>query len=241
MAPIVALLIIAGVSMAIIRIGTLALVMTGLSEDTASFQAQSAFFGVGYTTREAELVVNHPVRRRIIRDLMIAGNIGLPTALAAGVVGVLGATGTASDWALRLGVLATCLVLLVAIWNLAPVRWLIDRVIRYSLRRAGVVNVADYDLLLHVQSGFGVAEVKLESGNRLCGLTLAETRLRDRGVVVLGIVRGPSYIGVPKGDNALEADDLLIVYGREADIRCVFDEEPMMLRPQVQTVASPPA
>ncbi|MDZ4851234.1 MAG: hypothetical protein SGI77_18250 [Pirellulaceae bacterium] len=42
----------------------------------------SAFFGVGFTTREAELVVNHPVRRRIIRDLILAGNIGLTSSLA---------------------------------------------------------------------------------------------------------------------------------------------------------------
>ncbi len=40
--------------------------MTGLSWDAASFQSYSAFFGVGFTTREAELVVNHPIRRRII-------------------------------------------------------------------------------------------------------------------------------------------------------------------------------
>ncbi len=30
--------------------------MTGLSWDAASFQSYSAFFGVGFTTREAELV-----------------------------------------------------------------------------------------------------------------------------------------------------------------------------------------
>ena len=70
------------VSLLAIRAGSTALMMTGLSWDTASFQSYSAFFGVGFTTREAEMVVNHPVRRRIIRDLILAGNIGVTSAAA---------------------------------------------------------------------------------------------------------------------------------------------------------------
>ena len=65
-APVIALLVIALVSLLAVRVAATALMMTGLSWDTASFQAYSAFFGVGFTTKEAELVVNHPVRRRII-------------------------------------------------------------------------------------------------------------------------------------------------------------------------------
>jgi len=82
MTAIATLLVIAAFSLLAIRVATMALVMTGLSSDTASFQCYSAFFGVGFTTREAELVVNHPVRRRIIRDLILAGNIGLTSSLA---------------------------------------------------------------------------------------------------------------------------------------------------------------
>jgi hypothetical protein len=68
--------------------------MTGLSWDAASFQAYSAFFGVGFTTREAELVVRHPVRRRIIRDLIFAGNVGLTSALATLIVTFVQTSGT---------------------------------------------------------------------------------------------------------------------------------------------------
>ena len=86
MTSIIALLVITLVSLLVVRIGATALMMTGISWDTASFQSYSAFFGVGFTTREAEMVVNHPVRRRIIRDLILAGNIGLTSVLATLVV-----------------------------------------------------------------------------------------------------------------------------------------------------------
>ena len=89
MTAIITLAVIAFFSLLAVRVATIALTMTGLSYDTAIFQSYSAFFGVGFTTREAELVVNHPVRRRIIRDLILAGNVGLTSALATTVASLL--------------------------------------------------------------------------------------------------------------------------------------------------------
>lgn len=65
------------VSFLIVRASAIALMMTGMDGKKARFQALSAFSGTGFTTREAELIVNHPTRRRIISWLMIAGNAGI--------------------------------------------------------------------------------------------------------------------------------------------------------------------
>jgi len=40
--------------------------MTGMEKKKARFQALSAFAGTGFTTKEAESVVNYPARRKII-------------------------------------------------------------------------------------------------------------------------------------------------------------------------------
>jgi len=82
MVAVVTLIVIAMVSLLAVRAGSTALMMTGLSWDAASFQSYSAFFGLGFTTSKAELVVNHPVRRRTIRDLILAGKVGVTSALA---------------------------------------------------------------------------------------------------------------------------------------------------------------
>lgn len=68
---VVAFLTILGLSLVITGVTTVALTMTGLSEEAARFQARSAFTGTGFTRNEAESVVNHPVRRRAIMLLMI--------------------------------------------------------------------------------------------------------------------------------------------------------------------------
>jgi hypothetical protein len=59
---IIASLTVLGLSLIITRIATTALSLTGLSWEAARFQARSAFTGTGFTTTEAERVVDHPVR-----------------------------------------------------------------------------------------------------------------------------------------------------------------------------------
>ncbi|MBU3958657.1 MAG: potassium transporter TrkA, partial [Candidatus Omnitrophica bacterium] len=66
MIPLFGLLTIIVLSIIVVRFGAIALELTGLSPEIASFQAQSAFSGAGFTTSESETIVTHPLRRRII-------------------------------------------------------------------------------------------------------------------------------------------------------------------------------
>jgi len=74
-------LIVILVSFLVVRAGAIALMMTGMDRDRAGFQALSAFSGTGFTTKEAELVVNHPIRRRIVSWLILMGNAGIVTVI----------------------------------------------------------------------------------------------------------------------------------------------------------------
>jgi hypothetical protein len=75
---IVALLSIPCLSLVITRVATVALTLTGLSEEAATLQARSTFTGIGFTTREAEYVVDHPVRRRIVVTFMLLSPLDGP-------------------------------------------------------------------------------------------------------------------------------------------------------------------
>ena len=63
------------VAMIAVRIGGIALELTGLERRVARFQALSAFTGTGFTTREAEEITSHEQRRRIISILILVGNV----------------------------------------------------------------------------------------------------------------------------------------------------------------------
>ena len=66
---------------------------TGVPPEIAAFQARSAFSGAGFTTTEAENVVNHPARRRIIATTMFAGSLGTPTLVVTVLLGFVAPSG----------------------------------------------------------------------------------------------------------------------------------------------------
>ena len=76
------LLLILGISFFLIRLAGVALKLTGMPEQNARFQAISALTGTGFTTTEAEMIVNYPIRRKIIAWLMIFGNLGIVSVLS---------------------------------------------------------------------------------------------------------------------------------------------------------------
>lgn len=223
MVAVVTLIVIAMVSLLAVRAGSTALMMTGLSWDAASFQSYSAFFGVGFTTREAELVVNHPVRRRIIRDLILAGNIGLTSALAT-LVATLVQNSSGIRPLLIVGGLIVGLGLLLYLTKVSWVQHAVDKVIQRTLEQTGLVKVMDYELLLRIQHGFVVSEVEILPDTPVVNLTLSQSRPWDHGVVILAVKRdGRSNEGLPSAATTLLVGDVVTVYGEEEKIKHLFE------------------
>jgi K+/H+ antiporter YhaU regulatory subunit KhtT len=199
-------------SLLIVRVGAVALTLTGMAREAARFQARSAFFGVGFTTSEAESVVGHPVRRRIINWLILLGN--------AGVISVLGSLvisfgGESRDTLKRAAVLLAGLVVLGVIAASRPVDRALTRMIRRALSRWTDLDVRDYSAVLELEGGYEVAELLVEESDWIAGRRLDEVTLRDEGVVVLGVHRPDGgYIGAPDGDTVIRAGDVLTLYGR---------------------------
>ena len=218
MGAILALFIIASVSLIVVRVGATALMMTGISWDSANFQSYSAFFGVGFTTREAEMVVNHPLRRRIIRDLILAGNIGLTSALATLIVTFVQSNDT-SQTVNSLGLIGAGVIVLILLSKLGFLQRLLDKLIRHSLERAGVVHALDYELLLRVESGYCISEIDVLPDSPVAGKSLAESRPADMGVVILSIQRDDgSFTGAPSAQDRIMATDVITAYGHETDL-----------------------
>lgn len=218
MIAIFSLLVIVLIGLIITRVATAALVSTGLSRESARFQARSAFTGAGFTTSEAETVVSHPVRRRVVMTLMLLGNAGIATVVAGLLLG-LGGANARGGLALRLGILAGglfCIVLL------ARSRWVdrrMRRLIGVVLRRTTDIEVRDYAQILHVAGEYVIDELLVQDDDWMCGRTLGELRLRDEGIVVLGIERGSQYHGTPGAETTLQGRDALVIYGRRRVIR----------------------
>src|SRR5690242_20805796 len=148
---VVAVLIVLAVSLLVARVGAVALTLPGMSRESARFQARSAFFGVGFTTGEAEAVVNHPVRRRIIMSLILLGNAGIVTVLGTLLISFAGDRD--SFPAKSVAILVAGVAVLGALSVSRPVDRLLTRVIRRSLARWTDLDARDYSGLLELGDG----------------------------------------------------------------------------------------
>lgn len=214
MIAIVTLLLVIGLSVIILRFATMALVLTGLSEEAASFQARSAYFGVGFTTKESEDVVNHPVRRRIIMYLMFLGNIGIAAILASMIVSYLGVAQSEHGW-LNAAALVIGIAALIMLAKNRHIERMLNRILATAIKRWTALDVRDYVATLHLDRGYAVTEMKVEPGDWLAGKTVSESQLSQEGVLILGIRReNGEYIGIARGNETIHAGDVLVLYGQ---------------------------
>lgn len=215
MLSLISLIVIISVSMLITKVAAIMLVHTGLSSQSAAFQARSAFTGVGFTTREAESVVNHPVRRRIIMTLMLIGNAGIISAMASLMLTFVTPGETILSWPLKLGILIVSIIFLWWIASSQAINRFLSRIINRALDRYTDLTIRDYNTLLHISGGFSLTELKVEEDDWLVGKTLQNARLRDEGLNVLSIEHEDgTFLGTPDGDTEIEVGDTLFIYGK---------------------------
>ena len=204
------------VNMLVVRGGAVALKLTGLSWDVASFQAQSAFTGAGFTTSESEHLISHPARRKIVGLMMSLGSIGVGSALVTVVVTLT----TAGDdlqqrtWLM----LGSLLGLSIAVRTKFIDRLFIPVVTRLLLR-SSTLRIHDYEELLRMDKGFSVAQLTVEEDSWLTGGALSELGLNQEGILILNVRRrSGSVLAAPQPAIRLEVGDIILCYGLEGDL-----------------------
>jgi len=211
------------ISFLIVRAAAIALMMTGMDRKRAVFQALSAFSGTGFTTKEAEFVVNHPVRRRIVSWLMILGNAGIVTVIITATSSIV----TSEGYQLSINVL----ILLVGIYLIYKIathkgfirRW--ESFIEDKLVKSPSFEEGATEDLLHLLEGNGLVRAIITENSPFIGNSLSESKLTEKGLLVLGIERGKSWIPIPKAKEAIQEGDRIVVYGPLEVLRDLFREE----------------
>lgn len=225
MYEIAALLTIVLLSIVVVRAGAVALTMTGLSMDMARFQSLSAFTGTGFTTNESEAIVSQPARRSIIQVLMLLGNAGLFSALAALIVG-FSQSGDESLLSRFVAMIAGLLLLLV-LSNIQFLNRMLNAVLQRLFERLPVLSVHDYDALLRVDKGYSVGHIIAEPNTWITGKTLRDLALISEGVLVLNIERKDGRVlGTPGPQTCVRSGDHLLLYGHERGIADLVERPP---------------
>lgn len=214
MIGVLTLIFVIALSMLVTKIAAIALVHTGMERERARFQARSAFTGAGFTTSESEMVMKHPVRRRIILTLLLLGNAGLVTAVSSLILGFSG-PGTTLGRIEAFLMLILGLFLLFLVTRSKKVDRVLDRIIDRCLAKYTDIRPKKFERLLTVMEDYEIAEIEVEDNNWMTGQSLMELNLNEEGILVLGVIQSDEkYNGIPRGPYKIKHNDRLVVYGK---------------------------
>ena len=198
-------------SFLIVRAASIALMMTGLDLKRSRFQALSAFTGTGFTTKEAELIVNNPRRRRIITWLMILGNAGIVTVIVTMTSTVVVSEGFQIPINVIIFLAGIIVVYKIATHAGFLQRW--DVFIENRLLKTTQFEEEATERLLHLLEGYGLIRVIIKEESSIAGISLNELKLPEKNLLILGIERSGDWIPVPSSDVVIKEKDRLVVYG----------------------------
>lgn len=216
-------LVVALLSLLFTRAATGVLIATGMPPETAAFQARSAFTGAGFTTSEAENVVNHPVRRRVISTTMFVGNLGVPTLVVTVLLGFLG-PGPATTGTRSLVLVAGVALIVVLAFSRPVTRLFVELGRRGSqplVRRALSGRV---EPLLALSEDYQVVALPLSDDvplRSISGLQQALPQLRVLGV--RPATQPGVFVSGPPSDIELHAGDDLVVLVDDQQLAALLD------------------
>ncbi|ASS68506.1 MULTISPECIES: TrkA C-terminal domain-containing protein [unclassified Paenibacillus] len=198
----------------VLRLSTILLVMTGMEPSQSSFQAASMLTGAGFTTSESELVLRHPVRRRIGLALILFGAFSLAV-----LVSVISSLISEND---HMSVLASVAALLACAWLLLRVpaanrrvaHWIANRVPSHT--EGAPLPVEELADDLHQEDVMGV---QIAADSPWLGLTLREALPEGEEIVPLAIKRDGRKIRKDRWETPIEAGDFVLLYGEEEAIQ----------------------
>lgn len=223
MAALISFFVILFLSLTIVRVATVMLMMTGVSEDMAVFQARSAFTGTGFTSRESESMMLHPIRRKIVQNLMLIGNIGLVTFISSLMLTFLSDSND-QDRLISLSILLGGGMLMFLISRSRLFNWIMGKIIRRLLKNWSRIYAKDYDSLLFLSGEWEIVKAKVGQKSWLQDRLLVDLRLSEEAILVIGVRRSDGhFIGSPRGNTLILQGDELILYGKEKYLRELSD------------------
>jgi hypothetical protein len=200
--------------------------LTGLTAERARFQVTSLLTGTGFTTRESEIIMTSPRRRRLARATMLFGYVFTVTIVSALINVFMSMKSIQAEHQLLgllipLGTVALIFIFMrvptIHAWGDRQLRNLANRI----LDRKETFNAV---LLIDNLGSESIAQVALRQiPDEYKGVSLAETRLRAETGILVMLVEHPGAKPVPaQADTVFEPGDKLTVFGNYKTICRTF-------------------
>lgn len=184
-------------------IGSMLLEATGMERPKARFQALSALSNTGFTTRQAEDIVEHPKRRTIVSWLIFLGCVGITAFIFIMILYVKAGIIWPSVNHIII-IVASIVVFILLIWT-------------------GIIGKLTTGILKLFHKTPPNVEILYRSGDSgIVRMRIVEAKSADifnkPGVIILAIERGENTIPLPADNESIQSGDYLLCYGKVKEL-----------------------
>lgn len=201
----------------IIEILSIVFKITGLDLHKARFQVISILTHTGFTTRESELIAQHPLRRKLASALMLISYIAQASLISLIFKMV---TQNTRDLLYVAAFLIVFTVVFLIITRNKYISGKFNKIVeKFIARRIMKQTQKPIGEVLKLSPGYAVYEFLVNPESFLANITLADAKLNDIFVHVLKVDRGSSTVDFPQADFLIQPGDVLIIYGKVKSIK----------------------
>jgi hypothetical protein len=201
----------------VIEINTSIFVATGLERKIARFQVISMLTGTGFTTGESELIIDHPVRRRLGAFLILFGAFSLAV-----IISAISKLLEDNFYTMEIAYVAGGLLVLLLTLRAPAVQHLISRKMKSELKENyELADLPISDVLLMDEED-EVREIAISEDSPFADKSFEQIVKKEDDIMLLFIKRGEINIRNKAYDTEIEPGDKLVVYGNNPQIEEKF-------------------
>jgi len=210
------------------RIGAIAFELTGLEWSTAKFQALSCFTGTGFTTKDAELVISNPQRRKIASFLMILGHAGV-VALVATFANTLRDNPTLPKIfdvipghfapLLNLAVIIIVVIVIFKVFNSSGVSRRLTSWLKHRIMKKNLIRPVSFEELSLAGNGYGLCQLEIWEKSPLIGKKVSEVATKNRQLKILMISKEDHPMRLATPENTINRGDRVLCFGKIEDMK----------------------
>lgn len=201
----------------VIEIAVVLFHLTGLKKQVSRYQAISMLTGTGFTTDESQLIIDHPVRRRISASLILFGAFSLAV-----MISVLSSMLSDDLRLTELTVINSFLLIILLMGRIPFLRNKLQKAFHYEMHKNLDISELPIKEGLYLEEDDVVTEVNIEEESELEGKKIQELFGQEEDITLLFIKRGEINIRNTLYKETIHAGDCLILYGNKEEIEKKF-------------------
>lgn len=204
----------------VIEINVLLFTLTGLKKEIARFQVISMFTATGFTTGESELILEHPIRRRLSTFLILFGVFSLAVIISS-ISNIL----SEEFRSIELGIIILVLITLYLILTIPKLQNFMKKSFENHLEKK--YNLADLPLrdVMYFDEEDVVIELPIHKDSSVIGKLLKDVIKQDDDLVVLFIKRGDVTLRRDSYTTEIQEGDMIFLYGHQTSLQKRFNKE----------------